>query len=180
MLCTEASAPVSGFLWDVCSLLVSLSPAQSKLQKSSCCPPQVPFLTNRLFVLLSPHQSLSFISFNHHLLSLSRSLSPSLHLSLSFFFVLLCRPTGPLVPPAIGRAPMALRWPCPWPECHPCPRSASASPLHPPRGPVRSRSIDRQKSGMTTSVSADGALDPSVVRRPFWVHVTNTTGQKDV
>ncbi|KAM7417407.1 hypothetical protein PAMA_017184 [Pampus argenteus] len=39
---------------------------------------------------------------------------------------------------------------------------ASASPLHPPRGPVRSRSIDRQKSGMTTSVSADGALDHSL------------------
>ncbi|XP_034546519.1 ensconsin isoform X5 [Notolabrus celidotus] len=39
---------------------------------------------------------------------------------------------------------------------------ASASPLHPPRGPLRSRSIDRQKSGMTTSVSADGALDPSM------------------
>ncbi|XP_034546526.1 ensconsin isoform X11 [Notolabrus celidotus] len=47
-------------------------------------------------------------------------------------------------------------------ECHLCPRSASASPLHPPRGPLRSRSIDRQKSGMTTSVSADGALDPSM------------------
>ncbi|XP_030251569.1 MAP7 domain-containing protein 2 isoform X14 [Sparus aurata] len=47
-------------------------------------------------------------------------------------------------------------------KCHLCPRSASASPLHPPRGPVRSRSIDRQKSGMTTSVSADGALDPSM------------------
>ncbi|XP_028315308.1 MAP7 domain-containing protein 2 isoform X15 [Gouania willdenowi] len=39
---------------------------------------------------------------------------------------------------------------------------ASASPLNPPRGPVRSRSIDRQKNGMTTSVSADGALDPSL------------------
>uniref|UniRef100_A0A3B3I515 MAP7 domain containing 3 n=1 Tax=Oryzias latipes TaxID=8090 RepID=A0A3B3I515_ORYLA len=40
---------------------------------------------------------------------------------------------------------------------------ASASPLPAPRGPVRSRSIDRQKkSGMTTSVSADGALDPSL------------------
>ncbi|XP_062249070.1 MAP7 domain-containing protein 2 isoform X7 [Platichthys flesus] len=48
------------------------------------------------------------------------------------------------------------------PECHLCPRSASATPLHPTRGPVRSRSIDRQKSGMTTSVSADGALDPSL------------------
>ncbi|XP_070693545.1 ensconsin [Pempheris klunzingeri] len=48
------------------------------------------------------------------------------------------------------------------PECHLCPRSASASPLHPPRGPVRSRSIDRQKSGMTTSVSADAALGPSL------------------
>ncbi|XP_062249066.1 MAP7 domain-containing protein 2 isoform X3 [Platichthys flesus] len=47
-------------------------------------------------------------------------------------------------------------------ECHLCPRSASATPLHPTRGPVRSRSIDRQKSGMTTSVSADGALDPSL------------------
>ncbi|XP_074504572.1 uncharacterized protein map7d3 isoform X17 [Sebastes fasciatus] len=42
------------------------------------------------------------------------------------------------------------------------PDKPSANPLHPPRGPVRSRSIDRQKSGMTTSVSADGALDPSL------------------
>ncbi|XP_054648799.1 ensconsin isoform X10 [Dunckerocampus dactyliophorus] len=41
-------------------------------------------------------------------------------------------------------------------------QTASATPLHPPpRGPVRSRSIDRQKNGMTTSVSADEALDPS-------------------
>ncbi|XP_037315871.2 MAP7 domain-containing protein 2 isoform X10 [Pungitius pungitius] len=52
-------------------------------------------------------------------------------------------------------------------ECHLCPRSASASPLNPPRGPVRSRSIDRQKNGMTTSVSADGALDPSTKDRPL-------------
>nr|XP_033489508.1 ensconsin isoform X5 [Epinephelus lanceolatus] len=52
-------------------------------------------------------------------------------------------------------------------ECHLCPRSASASPLHPPRGPVRSRSIDRQKSCMTTSVSADGALDPSLKDKQF-------------
>ncbi|XP_061786528.2 uncharacterized protein map7d3 isoform X15 [Nerophis lumbriciformis] len=52
---------------------------------------------------------------------------------------------------------------------HLCPRSASAAPLHPPRGPMRSRSIDRQKNGMTTSVSADGALDPSLGKqeRPF-------------
>ncbi|XP_030223951.1 ensconsin isoform X8 [Gadus morhua] len=51
-------------------------------------------------------------------------------------------------------------------ECHMCPRSASASPLPPPpRGPLRSRSIDRQKSGMTGSVSADGALDPSLKDR---------------
>ncbi|XP_055080886.1 ensconsin isoform X9 [Periophthalmus magnuspinnatus] len=43
---------------------------------------------------------------------------------------------------------------------------ASASPLHPPRGPVRSRSSDRHKSGMSTSVSADGALDSSMKNRP--------------
>ncbi|XP_019718912.1 MAP7 domain-containing protein 2 isoform X13 [Hippocampus comes] len=42
------------------------------------------------------------------------------------------------------------------------PDKTSATPLHPPRGPLRSRSIDRQKNGMTTSVSADGALDPSL------------------
>ncbi|XP_057705459.1 ensconsin isoform X6 [Corythoichthys intestinalis] len=42
---------------------------------------------------------------------------------------------------------------------------ASAAPLHPPRGPLRSRSIDRQKTGMTTSVSADGALDPSLSKQ---------------
>ncbi|XP_042348683.1 MAP7 domain-containing protein 2 isoform X8 [Plectropomus leopardus] len=59
-------------------------------------------------------------------------------------------------------------------KCHLCPRSASASPLHPPRGPVRSRSIDRQKSGMTTSVSADGALDPSLKDKPF----TSPGGQR--
>nr|XP_020445529.1 MAP7 domain-containing protein 2-like isoform X9 [Monopterus albus] len=46
-------------------------------------------------------------------------------------------------------------------ECHLCPRSASASPLHPLRGPVRSRSIDRQKSGVTTSLSTDRAPNPS-------------------
>ncbi|XP_035525386.1 ensconsin-like isoform X10 [Morone saxatilis] len=60
------------------------------------------------------------------------------------------------------------------PECHLCPRSASASPLHPPRGPVRSRSIDRQKSGMTTSVSADGALDPSLKDK----QLTSPQGQR--
>ncbi|XP_039669079.1 MAP7 domain-containing protein 2 isoform X8 [Perca fluviatilis] len=59
-------------------------------------------------------------------------------------------------------------------ECHLCPRSASASPLHPPRGPVRSRSIDRQKSSMTTSVSADGALDPSLKDKQF----TSPGGQR--
>ncbi|XP_053735089.1 ensconsin isoform X11 [Synchiropus splendidus] len=45
-------------------------------------------------------------------------------------------------------------------------QTASASPLHPPRGPVRSRSIDRQqKTGMTTSVSADGALSASLSKQ---------------
>ncbi|XP_068571151.1 ensconsin isoform X7 [Cebidichthys violaceus] len=51
---------------------------------------------------------------------------------------------------------------------------ASATPLVPPRGPVRSRSIDRQKSGMTTSVSADGALDPSMKDKQF----TSPGGQR--
>ncbi|XP_031718540.1 ensconsin isoform X4 [Anarrhichthys ocellatus] len=51
---------------------------------------------------------------------------------------------------------------------------ASATPLVLPRGPVRSRSIDRQKSGMTTSVSADGALDPSMKDKQF----TSPGGQR--
>ncbi|XP_031718543.1 MAP7 domain-containing protein 2 isoform X6 [Anarrhichthys ocellatus] len=59
-------------------------------------------------------------------------------------------------------------------QCHLCPRSASATPLVLPRGPVRSRSIDRQKSGMTTSVSADGALDPSMKDKQF----TSPGGQR--
>ncbi|XP_039975221.1 MAP7 domain-containing protein 2 isoform X11 [Xiphias gladius] len=63
-------------------------------------------------------------------------------------------------------------------KCHLCPRSASASPLHPPRGPVRSRSIDRQKSGMTTSVSADGALDPSLVELQKEKPLTSPGGQR--
>nr|XP_057918892.1 MAP7 domain-containing protein 2 isoform X8 [Doryrhamphus excisus] len=46
------------------------------------------------------------------------------------------------------------------------PDKTSATHLHPPpRGPVRSRSIDRQKNSMTTSVSADGALDRSLSKQ---------------
>ncbi|XP_035619552.1 ensconsin isoform X10 [Oncorhynchus keta] len=53
-------------------------------------------------------------------------------------------------------------------ECHLCPRSASASPLHPvQRGPLRSRSIDRQKSAtLPTSASAD-QVDPSLKEKRF-------------
>ncbi|XP_014885137.1 ensconsin isoform X2 [Poecilia latipinna] len=40
--------------------------------------------------------------------------------------------------------------------------TASPSPMNPARGPLRSRSIDRQKSGMTTSKSASEALDTSL------------------
>ncbi|XP_026214123.1 MAP7 domain-containing protein 2 isoform X9 [Anabas testudineus] len=54
------------------------------------------------------------------------------------------------------------------------PDKTSASPLHPPRGPMRSRSIDRQKSSMTTSVSADGALDPSLKEK----QLTSPGGQR--
>ncbi|XP_034454566.1 MAP7 domain-containing protein 2 isoform X18 [Hippoglossus hippoglossus] len=60
------------------------------------------------------------------------------------------------------------------PDKPPRSRQASATPLHPPRGPVRSRSIDRQKSGMTTSVSADGALDPSLKDK----QLTSPAGQR--
>ncbi|XP_029626968.1 ensconsin isoform X8 [Salmo trutta] len=54
------------------------------------------------------------------------------------------------------------------PECHLCPRSASPSPLHlMQRGPVRSRSIDRQKSTtLPTSASAD-QLNPSLKEKQF-------------
>uniref|UniRef100_A0A1A7X1B1 MAP7 domain containing 3 n=1 Tax=Iconisemion striatum TaxID=60296 RepID=A0A1A7X1B1_9TELE len=44
---------------------------------------------------------------------------------------------------------------------------ASASPLHPPRGPVRSRSIDRQKSSMTASKSASEAFDTTQKEKPL-------------
>ncbi|XP_013860023.1 ensconsin isoform X6 [Austrofundulus limnaeus] len=59
-------------------------------------------------------------------------------------------------------------------EYHLCPRSASASPLHPPRGPMRSRSTDRQKSAMTTSKSASEALDPSLKDK----QLTSPQGQR--
>ncbi|KAM9412772.1 uncharacterized protein ACWYII_024876 isoform 15-T15 [Salvelinus alpinus] len=53
-------------------------------------------------------------------------------------------------------------------ECHLCPRSASPSPLHlMQQGPVRSRSIDRQKSTtLPTSASAD-QLNPSLKEKQF-------------
>ncbi|XP_037531444.1 ensconsin [Nematolebias whitei] len=59
-------------------------------------------------------------------------------------------------------------------EYHLCPRSASASLLHPPRGPVRSRSTDRQKSAMTTSKSANEALDTSLKDK----QLTSPQGQR--
>ncbi|XP_038145505.1 MAP7 domain-containing protein 2 isoform X15 [Cyprinodon tularosa] len=54
------------------------------------------------------------------------------------------------------------------------PDKTSASPLNPPRGPVRSRSIDRQKSGMTTSKSASEALDTSMKEK----RLTSPGGQR--
>ncbi|XP_035983626.1 MAP7 domain-containing protein 2 isoform X8 [Fundulus heteroclitus] len=53
-------------------------------------------------------------------------------------------------------------------------QTASASALNPPRGPVRSRSIDRQKSGMTTSKSASEALDSSLKDK----RLTSPRGQR--
>ncbi|XP_034037584.1 ensconsin isoform X3 [Thalassophryne amazonica] len=50
----------------------------------------------------------------------------------------------------------------------------SASPLLPTRGPVRSRSIDRQKNNSTTPVSADGAVDPARKDK----QVTSPVGQR--
>ncbi|XP_041076974.1 ensconsin-like isoform X6 [Polyodon spathula] len=56
------------------------------------------------------------------------------------------------------------------PESHICPRSASASSIHPPKGPLRSRSIDRQKGGPPSTASSDGAPEntqkPEKQRRP--------------
>ncbi|XP_058845414.1 ensconsin-like isoform X9 [Acipenser ruthenus] len=55
-------------------------------------------------------------------------------------------------------------------ESHLCPRSASASSIHPPKGPLRSRSIDRQKGGPPSTASSDGAPEntqkPEKQRRP--------------
>ncbi|KAM4585925.1 uncharacterized protein map7d3 isoform 14-T14 [Fundulus diaphanus] len=59
-------------------------------------------------------------------------------------------------------SPVAIVVSSPSPEKPPRSGQASASALNPPRGPVRSRSIDRQKSGMTTSKSASEALDSSL------------------
>ncbi|XP_034037588.1 MAP7 domain-containing protein 2 isoform X7 [Thalassophryne amazonica] len=59
-------------------------------------------------------------------------------------------------------------------ECNLCPRAVSASPLLPTRGPVRSRSIDRQKNNSTTPVSADGAVDPARKDK----QVTSPVGQR--
>ncbi|XP_034037593.1 MAP7 domain-containing protein 2 isoform X12 [Thalassophryne amazonica] len=59
-------------------------------------------------------------------------------------------------------------------QCNLCPRAVSASPLLPTRGPVRSRSIDRQKNNSTTPVSADGAVDPARKDK----QVTSPVGQR--
>uniref|UniRef100_A0A096LTY9 MAP7 domain containing 3 n=1 Tax=Poecilia formosa TaxID=48698 RepID=A0A096LTY9_POEFO len=63
-------------------------------------------------------------------------------------------------------------------ECHLCPRSASPSPMNPARGPLRSRSIDRQKSGMTTSKSASEALDTSLSCKHDDSKVTHVTPEE--
>ncbi|XP_041111954.1 ensconsin isoform X10 [Polyodon spathula] len=55
-------------------------------------------------------------------------------------------------------------------ESHLCPRSASASSIHPPKGPLRSRSIDRKKGGPPSTASSDGVPEnmqkPEKQRRP--------------
>ncbi|XP_058857467.1 ensconsin-like isoform X14 [Acipenser ruthenus] len=55
-------------------------------------------------------------------------------------------------------------------KSHLCPRSASASSIHPPKGPLRSRSIDRQKGGPPSTASSDGAPEntqkPEKQKRP--------------
>ncbi|XP_038145510.1 MAP7 domain-containing protein 2 isoform X20 [Cyprinodon tularosa] len=71
-------------------------------------------------------------------------------------------------------SPVAIVVSSPSPEKPPRSGQASASPLNPPRGPVRSRSIDRQKSGMTTSKSASEALDTSMKEK----RLTSPGGQR--
>ncbi|XP_041111957.1 MAP7 domain-containing protein 2 isoform X13 [Polyodon spathula] len=55
-------------------------------------------------------------------------------------------------------------------KSHLCPRSASASSIHPPKGPLRSRSIDRKKGGPPSTASSDGVPEnmqkPEKQRRP--------------
>ncbi|XP_016894822.1 MAP7 domain-containing protein 2 isoform X3 [Cynoglossus semilaevis] len=71
---------------------------------------------------------------------------------------------------SVGRAQMSAHPDVEMPkdeEFHQCPRSALATPIHlPPRGPLRSRSSDRQKSGIICA-SADVALDQSLKEKPL-------------
>ncbi|XP_069468910.1 MAP7 domain-containing protein 3 isoform X6 [Ambystoma mexicanum] len=56
------------------------------------------------------------------------------------------------------------------PESHLCPRSASAismnNQVHTPKGPMRSRSIDRQTSAPAASVSSAEAISPESIQKP--------------
>lgn len=178
MLYPEA-AGFLGFSPHCCSLLVmrlQSFPARPEFQKLSYSLRNELYLTSGFFVFFVLSLLTKTFHFFHPSFSLPHSFFPQPYLCIpplfliihSFCFLLLCCPIWSLITPPIGCAPMVLRWLCPLPECHLCPRSASASPLHPPRGPVRSRSSDRQKSSMTTSVSADGALDPSMVWTPLF------------
>lgn len=95
------------------------------------------------------------------------SSSVSLYISVSIFlniFALLCSPTRLLATSLPCCSLAAPHWLCPLPEFHLCPRSASASQLHPPARPLRSRSSDRKK-GPTTSASADAISDMTEVSR---------------
>ena len=99
---------------------------------------------------LSKHAALCFVFLPHPSLSSSSPRLPLLRFR---------PPSRPL--PCLPAAPHPLTRRLSS-ESHLCPRSASASPLHPPRVPLRSRSTDRK--GPPSSPTSDGAPEGAQVR----------------
>lgn len=92
------------------SVLLLVSPARPKLQKSSCCLPKVLPLSKLLFCVCSCPLTKSFprISFNSHLPSLFLSCFPSLFFFCPFIFCCFAARLG-----CLSRLPLVvLPWPC--------------------------------------------------------------------
>lgn len=87
----------------------------------------------------------------------------------------LCFTHWPACGPFPGSTHPILGWPYPLSESHLCPRSVSFTPLPSTRGPLRSRSIDRQKNAPSSTSASSESI--SNVAQVSWFKISFFTSR---